>query len=131
MDSKVASPPLPPLFPLAGTAPPTPEDLARLSAELAESRQTIARQAAALSAADLKIQALTLELAHHKRLRFGQSSEALTAAGQRDLFTETALTDQAAIEAELEQLTRKTPKAPRPGRSPALAAASAADRASP
>ena len=113
MDSKVASPPLPPLFPLAGTAPPTPEDLARLYAELAEFRAANTRQAAALHTAELKIQALTLELAHHKRLRFGQTSEALTAAGQRDLFNETALTDQAAIEAELEQLTRKTPKAPR------------------
>jgi len=113
MNPKAELPPLTPLYPRAGTAPPTPEDLARLYAELAEFRAANARQAAALHTADLKIQALTLELAHPKRLRFGQSSEALTAAGQRDLFNETVLTDQAAIEAELEQLTRKTPKAPR------------------
>jgi rubrerythrin len=114
MDSKVASPPLSPLFPLVRTAPPTLEALARRYAELAESRQTIARHEAALHAADLKIQALTLELAHHKRLRFGQTSEALAAAGQRELFEETVAADQAAVEAELEQLLPKTrPKAPR------------------
>jgi transposase len=114
MDSKAALSPLPALFPVAGTAPPTPQDFARLSAELAESRETIARHEAALHAADLKIQALTLELAHHKRLRFGQKSEALVSFGQRDLFAETLAADQAAIEAELEQLTPKAqPKAPR------------------
>jgi len=47
MDSKVAAPSLPPLSPVAGTAPPTLEDFARLYAELAESRQTIARHEAA------------------------------------------------------------------------------------
>ena len=56
-----------------------------------------------LHAAQLKIQALTLELAHHKRLRFGQKSEAL-AVSQGDLFAETALIDQAAIEAEIDRL---------------------------
>jgi len=114
MDSKVAAPPLPLRFPVAGTAPPTPEELARLHAELAASRQTIARHEAALHAADLKIQALTLALAHHQRLRFGQKSEAFAAAGQRELFEETVAADQAAIEAELEQLLPKTrSKAPR------------------
>ncbi|MDK2127148.1 IS66 family transposase, partial [Parachitinimonas caeni] len=37
---------------------------------------------------DLKIQALTLELAHHRRIRFGVKSEAL-APEQRDLFDDT------------------------------------------
>jgi transposase len=114
MDSKVAPPLFTPLVPLIGTAPPTPEDLARRYAELAESRQIIAGHTAALYAAALKIQALTLELAHHKRLRFGQNSEALAAAGQRELFEETVAADQAALEAELEQLTQKIrSKAPR------------------
>ena len=76
-----------------------------------------------LHAAQLKIQALTLELAHHKRLRFGQKSEAL-AVNQGDLFAETALIDQAAIEAELERAanqinppTRRLPRV-RAGRQP-------------
>lgn len=65
-----------------------------------------------LQAAQLKSQALTLELAHLKRLRFGQKSEAL-AHGQGDRFAETALIDQAAIEAELERLANQTQPAPR------------------
>jgi transposase len=86
-------------------------------------QQTLASREAALHAAQLKIQALTLELAHHKRLRFGQKSEAL-AVNQGDLFAETALIDQAAIEAELERVanelnpaTRRPPRV-RAGRQP-------------
>jgi hypothetical protein len=82
-----------PLSALPGRAVLTPEELDRLFAELDSSRQTIALRDqtlalrdAALHAAELKIQALTLELAHHKRIRFGQKSEVLAAAGQRDLF---------------------------------------------
>jgi transposase len=124
MDSKPA-PILPfALPPVPGAAALTPQDIAELFAELESSRETVARQALeiqslarskeALKAAELKIQALALELAHHKRMRFGQRSEALAAAGQRELFEETVACDLAAIEAELEQ-ARQTlePKAPR------------------
>lgn len=51
----------------------------------------------------LKIQALTLELAHYKRIRFGVRNEALSPE-QRDLFQETADADCAAIEVEVEAL---------------------------
>jgi hypothetical protein len=44
-----------------------------------------ARDAATIHAANLKIQALTLELAHHWRLRFGNKSEAFSPE-QRQLF---------------------------------------------
>ena len=91
--------------------PPPAEILSevdRLRAALAESQQN-------LHAAEIKIQALTLELAHHKRLSFGQKSEAL-ARGQADLFNETAQIDQAAIEAELAQLTRPPASRSRPPR---------------
>ena len=91
----------------------TPEDLGRLLAELDSSKQTIALRDATLHAAELKIQALTLELAHHRRIRFGQKSEVLAAAGQRDLFDEDGMVDQSAIEAELERLARKPPRPPR------------------
>ena len=47
----------------------------------------------------LKIQALTLELAHLRRIRFGVKNEALSPE-QRDLFRETADADSAAIEAD-------------------------------
>jgi transposase len=50
----------------------------------------------------LKIQALTLELAHLKRIRFGVKNEALSPE-QRDLFRETLEVDGAAIAAETEQ----------------------------
>ena len=52
--------------------------------------------------AEMKIQALTLELAHLKRIRFGVKNEALSPE-QRDLFRETLEIDSAAIEAETEQ----------------------------
>jgi transposase len=51
----------------------------------------------------LKIQALTLELAHLKRIRFGVKNEALSPE-QRDLFRETFEVDGAAIAAETELL---------------------------
>ena len=99
--------PFNPFSALPGQASPTPEAFGLLHAELAQSRQ-------ALHAAELKIQALTLELAHHKRIRFGQKSESLAAAGQRDLFDETAASDQAAVEEELDRLAKKiNPAAPR------------------
>jgi hypothetical protein len=123
MDSKPG-----PTLPSPVSGPPgavflSPEEAERLFGELASSRATIARQELeiqslvrskeALKAAELKIQALTLELAHHKRMRFGQRSEAL-AAGQRELFEETVAADLAAIEAELEQAQHGlNPKAPR------------------
>ena len=100
--------------------------------ELERVRPELARSQHNLHAAQLKIQALTLELAHHKRLRFGQKSEAL-ARGQADLFNETARIDQAAIEAELAQLTRpsRVPSASTqsPRRPSALAGSSATHRA--
>ncbi|SFN27290.1 Transposase, partial [Nitrosomonas communis] len=54
----------------------------------------------------LKIQALTLELAHLRRLRFGRSNESLTlfpSQSQLDLFEETVQADTAAVAAEIEQ----------------------------
>ncbi len=61
------------------------------------------RDAATIHAANLKIQALTLELAHHRRMRFGNKSEAFSPE-QQQLFQETWNTDLSAIEAEVEQL---------------------------
>jgi transposase len=118
MNSLTGPTPSNPVSALPGAAVLTPDELDRLYAELALSRQTIALRDAALHAAELKIQALTLELAHHKRIRFGQKSEALAAAGQRDLFDETVIADQSAIEEELERLAKKAkPVAPRKPRS--------------
>ncbi|MBA2704756.1 MAG: IS66 family transposase [Blastocatellia bacterium] len=81
----------------------------------------VQRDAAYIKAADTKIAALTLELAHHRRLRFANKSEAFSPE-QRDLFQETWNVDLAAIEAEVDQVAQQVahpPKKARPtGRQP-------------
>lgn len=92
--------------------------LEELRTRLHEQAAEAARLKASLEHAETRIQALTLELAHLKRLRYGVNSEALTAV-QRDLFQETVETDQAALEAEVEHATpaARAPRA-RAGRQP-------------
>ena len=51
----------------------------------------------------LKIQALTMELAHLRRIRFGKKSESLSSK-QLSLFEESVLVDIAAVGAEIEQI---------------------------
>ena len=58
----------------------------------AEVRRQITLREAELRAAQTRIQALTLELAHLRRMRFGVRNEALSAE-QRDLFQETLASD--------------------------------------
>lgn len=69
---------------------------------------------------EAKNQALTLELAHLRRIRYGVKSEALSQP-QLGLFEEDWQTDVAAIEAEIEQLPLPAPQKPkraRAGRQP-------------
>jgi transposase len=68
--------------------------------DAAEAHRQITRRDTELHTAQTKIQALVLELAHLRRMRFGASSEALSAE-QRDLFQETLASDLAAALAEL------------------------------
>jgi transposase len=75
----------------------------------------ITRRDTELHAAQTKIQALTLELAHLRRMRFGARSEALSAE-QHDLFQETQASDVAATRAELAKQHAGMPQAPRPPR---------------
>lgn len=77
-----------------------------------------------LQAKDLKIQALVLELAHLRRLRYGVKNEALSGI-QKDLFEEACDEDLGALEAKIEELadeeartTVTKPKRPRAGRQP-------------
>jgi transposase len=92
----------------------TSEWVVALQMQLAERDANLTQKTVALKRAELKIQQLVLELAHHKRLRFGVKSEALSPE-QRDLFIETADEDGAAIVAQIEQ---NVPAAARPRRSP-------------
>ena len=89
-------------------------------AQIAALESRLAERDAELKRRELKIQQLTLELAHHKRIRFGCKSEALTSE-QRDLFVEASDEDGAAILAELDrqQETSAVPRQhKRPGRNP-------------
>ncbi len=64
----------------------------------------------------LKIQALTMELAYLRRIRFGKKSESLSSK-QTDLFEETLQSDLAAVNAEIEQLDPSAKAQAKPPRS--------------
>ena len=83
-------------------------DAAGLQSDLVAREKELVTRDAQLKLANIKIQALTLELAHHRRMRFGVKSEALSPV-QRDLFDETCDEDSAAIVAEIEQQTPAKP----------------------
>ena len=94
------------------------QTVAKLLDDAQHNAAQIARRDTELHAARTKIQALTLELAHLRRMRFGAKSEAL-GAEVRDLFQETLATDVAAAEAELakrQAAAGDTPVVPRPRR---------------
>ncbi len=81
-----------------------------VQAQISTLQLQLAERDAELKRRELKIQQLTLELAHHKRIRFGCKSETFSPE-QRDLFVEASYEDGAAIIAELEQ--QKPPASPR------------------
>lgn len=101
--------------------------LDRVQQTAAEATRQLADRDTELHAAQVKIKALVLELAHLRRMRFGVKSEALSAE-TRDLFQETLASDMAAAEAKLAQQAPQSPaptttaqaKPPRPraGRQP-------------
>lgn len=70
-----------------------------------------------LKTAKITIEALTLELAHLRRIRFGSKTEALSAE-QRRLFDEAIAEDIAAIEAEAVLPPEARPPRARAGRQP-------------
>lgn len=76
---------------------------------------TVIQQAAKKAKLDeTKIQAITLELAYYKRIRFANKSEQFTAE-QRELFEESWNTDTSAIDAEVAQLVVPAKPAKRQG----------------
>lgn len=99
------------------------EQADRSSQIIASHVAVIALKDGVIKTANIKIAALTLELAHHRRMRFANKSEAFSAE-QRDLFEETWNTDLAAMEAEVAQQSdvlspeQPKPKRPRAGRQP-------------
>ncbi len=115
-----------PDFPLADNVPPalrewmnTAHEVMRKQTELLQARdQEIQNQGLKIQNQSIKIEALTLELAHHRRMRLGQKSEALS-SGQPDLFQEDWAVDEADLAAQLEKAgddadgASKTAKPPR------------------
>ena len=110
---------------VAGTVQKLIDQAQKDAAESIRLSEQIARRDIDLHAAQTKIQALVLELAHLRRMRFGARSEAFSGE-ERDLFQETLASDIAAAEAKLAQeqedkpVTTPVPKPPRPraGRQP-------------
>jgi len=88
----------------------------RLDAERQASAR-IAQRDTELHAARTKIDALVLELAHLRRMRFGTRSEAL-GADTKDLFQETIEADIAAAKLELEKRQTDAGEQPKPPRTP-------------
>ena len=70
------------------------------AAESTRLSEQVSRRDTELHAAKIQIQALTLELAHLRRMRYGASSEAFSPE-ERDLFQETLASDLAAAQTEL------------------------------
>jgi len=110
---------------VAGTVQKLIDQAQQEAAKSIHLSEQIARRDTDLHAAQTKIQALVLELAHLRRMRFGARSEAFTGE-ERDLFQETLASDIAAAEAKLAKeqgekpATPPVPKPPRPraGRQP-------------
>ena len=86
--------------------------------DAAEALRQITLRDTELHTAQTKIEALTFELAHLRRMRFGATNESLSVE-QRDLFQETLASDLAAAEAELakKQAEATEPQVPRAPRS--------------
>ena len=95
----------------------TQRDAQRIQAN----EQRIQADAQRIREADIKIAALTYELAHYKRVRFANKSEAFSPE-QRELFQADWNTDTSAIEAEaeiaIEQRTGQPRKSQPSGRQP-------------
>ncbi len=86
-------------------------ELLATRASLTSTQVSLDSTQSALKAAEIKIQALALELAHHRRIKFGVKSEALSAE-QLALFEESWQEDATALETTVEQLEPE-PRKPR------------------
>ena len=93
-------------------------ELANRDAALVQRNEAIRHLTKDLHAKDIKIKALTHELAYYRRLRFGAKTEAMSAE-QLHLFEDDLAQDIAAVEAELSTPAGSPPKPrSRAGRQP-------------
>lgn len=84
---------------------------AESDAKATQLAEQLARHEAELRLAHTRIQALVLEIAHLRRMRFGVKSEALSDA-QLELFQETLASDIAAVETKLAQMAQEAQTEP-------------------
>ena len=83
--------------------------------QVADIVQTLLDQAQQeIRAQEIKIQALTMELAHLRRIRFGRKNESLSSFEHPSLFDESVLADIAAVNAEIEQINAPADKDTKP-----------------
>lgn len=85
----------------------------QLRAEALHLNDQLTQRERQLKTAKITIEALTLELAHLRRIRFGSKNEALCAE-QRSLFDEAIAEDIGAIEAATEAVLPRQTRPPRP-----------------
>ncbi|HET8899689.1 MAG TPA: IS66 family transposase, partial [Rhodanobacteraceae bacterium] len=81
-------------------------------ATIAQHLATIDQRDKTIRARDIKIDKLTHEIAHLRRMRYGAKTEAMSAE-QRELFEESIDADIAALETQLAELTTPETRAPR------------------
>lgn len=90
---------------LQGLSPTALTELAAAMLQhIGQQSQHIAKQAQLIKERDIKIEKITFELANLKRARYGAKTERMNAE-QRQMFEEALDADQAALEAQLEELT--------------------------
>lgn len=91
-----------------------PPEAAALIARLQQQVQTQARE---IAWRDAKLEKVNFELARLKRWKFGARTEAMTAQ-QRALFQDTLAEDEASLRAQLAELQRTLPEAPKTAKAP-------------
>jgi transposase len=104
IDVAQLSPDLPPDLP-ADLPPAATALIARL-------QQQVQSQAREIAWRDAKLEKVNFELARLKRWKFGAKTEAMTAQ-QRALFEDTLAEDEASLQAQLAELQRGLPEAPK------------------
>ncbi len=95
-----------------------PPDLsAEAAALISRLQQQVQAQAREIAWRDAKLEKVNFELARLKRWKFGAKTEAMTAQ-QRALFQDTLAEDEASLQAQLAELQRGLPDAPKTPKAP-------------
>jgi transposase len=105
--------------PPSGLSPDLPPGLpAEAVALITRLQQQVQAQAREIAWRDAKLEKVNFELARLKRWKFGAKTEAMTAQ-QRALFQDTLVEDEASLQAQLAELQRGLPEAPKTPKAPA------------